>query len=168
MPSQFDSLKSVLSLEHFPLNRSRYCISNEQAKEMSTYDMSNMFDYPAQAPYCITPSFWRQPMNFIIIIPLCRQIYHHTRPGANQDVFSVTYYSHDTIYIRVTMWCKESGRPISRSSKCVRFLYRGRGNEFSKYHIIITGADWCVVRGIEANRSHVMLSMVLSLSLIHI
>ena len=25
MPSQFDSLKSVLSLKHFPLNRSRYC-----------------------------------------------------------------------------------------------------------------------------------------------
>ena len=26
MPSQFDSLKSVLSLKHFPLNRSRYCM----------------------------------------------------------------------------------------------------------------------------------------------
>ena len=26
VPSQFDSLKSVLSLKHFPLNRSRYCI----------------------------------------------------------------------------------------------------------------------------------------------
>ena len=59
MPSRFDSLKSVLSLKHFPLNRSRYCNIRGEIRRNADFSLGNQ-----------RPPGWCNPVTFFRILVL--------------------------------------------------------------------------------------------------